>query len=204
MTTRLLVTSFGPFPGVPRNPSEELARRIVGNPRLRRVLGAPPQLLVMRTSYAAIASQLEPALAEKPDAVLMIGVARQARRLRVELRARNRASSLYPDVSGRTHQLTLDPLAPPERRSSAAERVLVALRSRGTEVRASRDAGRYLCNASYFRVLAEGGRAMFLHIPPLPSEPARRARILDVWTRACITAALALAAPSVSHFEPAG
>ena len=143
MTFRLLVTGFGPFPGMPRNHSEELARRIAENPRLRRVLGAPPELLILRTAYCAIADQLEPRLAEKPDAVLMIGVARRARHIRVELRARNRASALYPDASGRTHRLTLEPLGPPERRSAAAARVLVALRSRGTEVRASRDAGRY-------------------------------------------------------------
>lgn len=199
MTFRLLVTGFGPFPGVPRNPSEELARRVADSPRLHRVLGTPPRLLVMSTSYAALASQLEPALTEMPDAVLMIGIARQARRLRVELRACNRASSLHPDVSGRTPRRKLDPLGPPERRSPAARRVLVALRSRGIEVRASHDAGRYLCNASYFRALAENNQTVFLHIPQLPSRPASRARMLDRWTQACVTAALTFARPGIDR-----
>ncbi len=190
---RLLVTGFGPFPGMPRNPSAELARRIAQSPRLRRVLGAPAQLLVLHTAYSAIPTQLEPALAEKPDAVLMIGVARKARRLRVETRARNRASVVYPDASGRTHRVALDPTGPTERRSNAALQVLATLRSQGCDARASRDAGRYLCNASYFRVLAENDRTAFLHIPPLPCDPARRARMLEEWTRAGLAAAFALA-----------
>ena len=167
MRPRLLVVGFGPFPRVPVNPSGVLAARLAASPRLRRVLGGPPRLLVMRTAYAAIGAELEPALAGKPDAVLMIGVAMRARRIRVELRARNRASRLFPDASGSTaRRPTLEPAGPAERRNPAARQVLACLRGVGAVV--SRDAGRYLCNASYYRVLAEDCPAIFLHIPPLP------------------------------------
>lgn len=195
---RLLVTGFGSFPLVPINPSATLARRVAASPRLRRSIGASPRLLVLNTSYAAISAELEPALALRPDAVLMIGVARRATRIRVEGRAINRASRLFPDASGSVAaRLTLDPGGPPARRSASAAPVRVALRRVGAV--ASRDAGRYLCNASYYRVLGEGCPAVFVHIPPLPdaSRPRRverplRRRPLDAWTEALVDAALTL------------
>ena len=191
MTRTLLVTGFGPFPRVPVNPSAELAGRIASDPRLRRALGIPPRLLILRTAYAAIPAMLEPALCEGPDAVLMIGVAARASRVRVETRAVNRASQLFPDASGRAAgRLTLDRDGPAIRRSRAAARVLVALRRGGLAAISSRDAGRYLCNASYYRALAEPCPVVFLHIPPLPASGRRRA--LDLWTRAGVEAALAL------------
>ncbi|GEP00503.1 pyroglutamyl-peptidase I family protein [Methylobacterium haplocladii] len=207
---RLLVTGFGPFPGMPINPSATLARRIAASPRLRRTIGTAPTLLILKTSYAAIPEALEPALAQRPDAVLMIGVARRATRIRVESRASNRASRLFPDASGAVaRDLTLDRGGPSGRRSAEATRILVPLRTVGAI--ASRDAGRYLCNASYYRVLAEGCPAIFLHIPPLPdpSRPRRsrwrpRRRPLDAWTDAFVDAALILLAPArrlTAHLE---
>jgi len=191
VTRTLLVTGFGPFPRVPVNPSAELAARIAGDPRLRRLLGKPPRLLILRTAYEAIPAMLEPALSQHPDAVLMIGVAGRARRVRVETRALNRASRLFPDASGRVAgRLALDRDGPAIRRSAPAARVLVALRRRGLAAKSSRDAGRYLCNASYFRALAESCPVVFLHIPPLPR--VGRRTTLDLWTQAGVEAALAL------------
>lgn len=198
---RLLIVGFGPFPRVPRNPSGLLAKRIARLPRLRRVLGGSPRCLVMRTAYAAIPAELEPALAEEPAAVLMIGVSMRARRIRVEGRAQNRASRLFPDAGGRAaRNLALDPDGPPERRSREAARALVTLRRCGLDAAASRDAGRYLCNASYYRVLAGSRPTLFLHIPPLPrldrprrdaGQRSRRPRI-DVWADAFAQVALGL------------
>lgn len=198
---RLLVVGFGPFPGVPRNPSGELARAVAGSARLRRVLGEAPRCLVLRTAYAAIGSQLAPALAERPDAVLLFGVARRARRVRVEARARNRVSLLRPDASGRVAaRLLLDPEGPAERRSAHAARAVRLLRGHGMEASLSRDAGRYLCNASYFAALAEDRPTLFIHIPMPPSvdrpqraDRARRARPADRRLRAFTDLALALA-----------
>lgn len=177
MRPRLLIVGFGPFPRVPRNPSGVLAKRIAALPRLRFVLGGSPRLLVMRTAYAALSAELEPALAERPDAVLMIGLATRAKRMRVEFRARNRASRLFPDAGGRAApRLALDPDGPAERRSPAAARALVSLRRCGLDAAASQEAGRYLCNAAYYRALAEGRPTLFLHIPPFPrSDRPRKA-----------------------------
>ena len=142
MKPRLLVTGFGRFPGVSVNPSAEVARRVATSPRWRR-LGIEAEALVMPTAYAAIEAVLAPALAGGFDAVLMIGVAGRARHVRVERRAANRASLLSPDVERRRR--TAPALEPgPSHRTSRA----------GLPCRLSQDAGRYLCNASYFAASA--------------------------------------------------
>lgn len=178
----LLVTGFGPFPGMPRNPSETLARQ-VGRLGRNGIAGFPVRTLILRTSYAALSESLKPALAEKPAAVLMIGVAGRATRVRVEARALNRASRLFPDASGRMPKtLRLDREGPAQRAAPIAARALVRLKRQGVAAIPSRDAGRYLCNASYFQALAEPCPVLFLHIPPVraawrrAASPARKRR----------------------------
>jgi pyroglutamyl-peptidase len=199
---RILIVGFGAFPRVPRNPSGILARRIAASPRLRRVLGEAPHCLILRTAYAALDAQLAPALAEGPDAILMIGVAMRARRIRVEWFSRNRVSTLFPDADGwRPPFVSLTRGAPAQRRSLPAARALVALRFAGLDAAASRDAGRYLCNASYDRALQANRRALFLHIPRLP-DPARKGRLvlkrrlrpIASWTDAFVDVAIDLLA----------
>ncbi|MGU3536744.1 pyroglutamyl-peptidase I family protein [Methylobacterium sp. A54F] len=168
MRGRLLITGFGPFPGMPRNPSAALARRVAAEPVLR--LHGAPRVVILRTAYAAIPDALEPALAVRPAAVLMFGVAARAKRLRVEVRAANRASRLFPDASGATaRRLALDPGGPPARRCAAGPQALAILRRHGLAAAISREAGRYLCNASYYRALAEPCPVLFVHTPPVPA-----------------------------------
>ncbi len=51
---RLLVTGFGPFPGMPANPSAALAQRVAGSRPLAAVSASRPASLVLPTTYAAI------------------------------------------------------------------------------------------------------------------------------------------------------
>ena len=195
---RLLITGFGPFPRVPDNPSGRLARRLAALPRLRRILGGVPDCLVLDTRYGALDTQLAPALAARPEAVLMIGVAASRARVCVETRAVNRVSRLFPDASGAVaRRLALDPGAPALRRSPSAAAVRAALLRAGLPTAASRDAGRYLCNAAYFRVLAQGCPAVFLHIPMpprarRPRRPGAARHDPDLWAAAFAEAARAL------------
>ena len=169
---RLLVTGFGPFPGMSRNPSAEIARRVAAAPRWRR-LGVAAEALILPTTYAALADVLEPALAAAPDAVLMIGVAGRSRAVRIERQARNRASLLLPDAAGRRPQrLTLADGPAARRLGTSPERLSALLRRHGVACRVSHDAGRYLCNAAYFRALAGPVPVLFVHIPKPP--PRRR------------------------------
>lgn len=163
----LLITGFGPFPGMPLNPSAALARRVGALCRLRAP-AMPVRVLVLRTAYEALPRMLGPALDDRPVAVLMIGVAGRSRRVRVEDCARARASRLHPDASGRTQM--------PERggageplilRSRSVAPALACLKRHGVPTRRSHDAGRYLCNAAYRQALAENPAALFVHIPPV-------------------------------------
>lgn len=174
---RLLVTGFGPFPGMRRNPSAEIARRVAGSPRWRW-LGIEARALVLATTYAALHEEFDPALRQEPlAAMLMIGVAGRSKQVRIEARALNRASRLLPDASARVPAPLMLAFGPAFRRSSipiAASAVV--LRRRGVRCRLSQDAGRYLCNAAYFRALVEPGPTLFLHIPRPPRVRPRKTR----------------------------
>lgn len=165
---RILITGFGPFPGMPRNPSGGIARRVAALPRWR-ILGIEARALVLSTTYAALDDVLAPVLEEGFDAVLMIGVAGRSRRVRVETRATNRISILFPDAAGTQPTALARKSRPPARKAGVDPWIaLVALRRSGIDARLSRDAGRYLCNASYYRALAEASRVLFVHIPKPP------------------------------------
>jgi pyroglutamyl-peptidase len=95
-----------------------------------------------------------------------------ARVIRVERRAANRASLLSPDVERqRRTALTLADGASHRVSRASPLRTVRLLRRSGLACRVSQDAGRYLCNASYFAALAAPVPVLFLHIP---KPPARR------------------------------
>src|SRR5207247_368788 len=56
---------------------------------------------IFQTSYAAVDRDLPKLIARhKPDIVLMFGLAARTPHLRIEVRARNAQSILFPDVTG--------------------------------------------------------------------------------------------------------
>ncbi len=174
---RLLVTGFGPFPSMPRNPSAAAARAVAASPRWR-LHGVKTQALILTTAYGTLAREFDPPLAARPDAVLMIGVAGRSKQVRVEWRATNRRSTLFPDVAGERAEMPVAGRSRPVRWTPLPPRkMLLCLRRHGLPSRLSRDAGRYLCNAAYYRALGTGLPVLFIHIPksPDPNRPGRRA-----------------------------
>jgi pyroglutamyl-peptidase len=183
---RVVLAGFGPFPGVPFNPSAvlvgELARR--RRPALADIVCTTH---VFATSYAAVDRDLPKLFAEKPDLVLIFGVAGRRQYLSVETRARNALSVLYPDVSGhRPARGTIERGEPGALRGAAPfAQLLGAMRPSGFPARLSRDAGRYLCNYAYWRALERAPETptlvQFVHIPyiklprrvPPPPPPLR-------------------------------
>lgn len=176
---RILVTGFGPFPRVPHNPSAIIAERAAQAPLWRR-RGWQVDALVLETTYAALETQLVPALrCGGYDAVLMLGVAPRRKAVTPEMLARNRISRLFPDAAGRvgSADLRLDPECEAEKLRSHAplEAMLRTMRADGLKARFSRDAGRYLCNAALFTALRETDRnenrhVAFIHVPfPRPN-----------------------------------
>ena len=179
---RILLIGFGPFPGVPRNPSAILAERLAR--RRRPALTATIRTAhVFATTYAAVDSELPKLLAGRPDIVLMFGLAARRRQLCIETQARNAVSILFPDVCGyQPARSVIAPGGPAALRGGAPfARLLAAARASRMPARLSRDAGRYVCNYSYWRALEIAGRGhrplvQFVHIPRVrfESRPKRK------------------------------
>ena len=173
---RVLITGFGPFPGAPFNPSAALAIALA---RRRRpaLAGIERATHLFATTYASVDRDLPKLLAQKPDVVLMFGVAGRRRHLCIETRARNAVSLLFPDASGRRPAHGVIKLRGPAALAGNAPFARVA-GAAGPRARLSRDAGNYLCNYVYWRALehVRGTRPLvqFVHIPPVSAKPRPR------------------------------
>jgi pyrrolidone-carboxylate peptidase len=109
---KLLVTGFGPFPGVHHNPSGQIALAIGRSARLKRqgVQVSAHELIV---TYAALPDLAALIASEKPDAILMFGIAARTKQPRLEKRGENRTRPLSVDASGtRPKSRKLDDYAP--------------------------------------------------------------------------------------------
>jgi pyroglutamyl-peptidase len=176
---RILVTGFGPFPGAPFNPTQPLVARLV---RLRRPALRDVELSshIFPVTYAAVDRELPELLAlTRPHALLMFGLASRTRYVRLETRARNAVTTLWPDadharvrkgsIAGGADAMTFGPHVAKLRRAAEGT---------GVDARASRDAGSYLCNYLSWRAIeaTSGGTgpriAAFVHVPPLKRDGA--------------------------------
>jgi pyroglutamyl-peptidase len=170
---KILVTGFGPFPGAPTNPSAEIALWLARSKRAARF--ARVRAAVIPTVYAEISEFPHLIEREKPDAVLMFGLAGKTPWLRIETFGRNRASLFHADAArGKAGQVLVRGEASVLPVRAPVRRLLQAARGAGVEARLSGDAGGYLCNAAIFHALlsAKGKKPLvaFVHVPP----PRRR------------------------------
>ena len=172
---RMLVTGFGPFPGAPFNPTEALVARLL---RLRRPSLNDIELIghIFPVTYKDVDRELTELLASHhPHALLMFGLASRTAHVRIETRARNAVTTLWPDAG----------LTKPRRGSIAgdddalmfgphADKLLRAALTTGIDARISRDAGSYLCTYLSWRAIEATHRengprlAAFVHIPLFP------------------------------------
>lgn len=182
--TNVLITGFGRFPGAPFNPSTPLARAVAK--RQRPAFADVTRVLhIFAVSYTAVDRDLPKLIARhKPDIILMFGLAARTTHVRIEIRARNAKSTLFPDASG--FQPGARDIArgkPPSFGRAPFARLLGAARRSRVPTRLSRDAGRYLCNYIYWRALEasrSGTLAQFVHIPWVPlvkRRPGRKKRM---------------------------
>jgi pyroglutamyl-peptidase len=179
---RILITGFGPFPGAPYTPTQPLVARLT---RLRRPALDDVELSshIFPVTYTAVDRELPLALAKhKPHALLMFGLAGRTGYLRIETRARNAVTMLWPDAAQtRSRKGSITGGADAQRFGPHTAKLLRAATATGIDARASRDAGSYLCNYLSWRAIeaidaGNGPRlAAFIHIPPLArSGDARR------------------------------
>jgi pyroglutamyl-peptidase len=165
---RVLLTGFGPFPGVAENPSGWLAETLAVRKPAHDVELHGYVLPTEWDAVAALAPDLHAAL--QPHVMIHFGVSAGARGLRIERSAHNQTAPRH-DAGGRL------PVAPTISPAGAARldtglpvaEIAAHLRAQGFAASASPSCGRYLCNFLYYRSLewaqAQGRDALFVHVP---------------------------------------
>ena len=169
---RILITGFGPFPGAPHNPTMPLVARLL---RLRRPAFSEVELSghIFPVTYKAVDRELPQLLAERrPHALLMFGLASRTRHVRIETRARNAVTMLWPDADhARVRKGSITGDADAARFGPHAAKLLRAAVGTGIDARPSRDAGSYLCNYLSWRAIEAGSAGdgprltAFVHVP---------------------------------------
>ena len=173
MANTLLLTYFGPFPGVPVNPTVALAEGAV-----RALNTARPDLRVVArelpVSYDGSSAALRAALQEvQPDALISLGVAVGRDVVSLEQVAINLDSAGMEDNDG--DRRCDEPIAPDGREAYFSSLPVRAsferLHAAGEPVEISYTAGTYVCNHVFYegqRISRELGLSIpagFVHVP---------------------------------------
>src|ERR1700724_3583271 len=171
---RILITGFGPFPGAPFNPTMPLVKRLT---QLRRPALGDVDLIghIFHVTYATVDRELPALIAKhRPQGLLMFGLADRTAHVRVETRARNAVTTLFPDADrSRARKGSIAGGADALMFGPHTAKLLRAADSTGVDARASRDAGSYLCNYLSWRAIEATSKdngpalAAFVHIPLL-------------------------------------
>jgi pyroglutamyl-peptidase len=178
---RILVTGFGAFPGAPFNPTVPLVERLM---HLRRPAFDDIKLSshIFHVTYAAVDRELPRLLTKhRPHALLMFGLAARTQYLRIETRARNAITTIWPDADGtRIRKGSIAPGADALMFGPQIAKLLRAALATGIDARASRDAGSYLCNYLSWRAIEATQHksgphlAAFIHVPLLARDGTAR------------------------------
>lgn len=168
---KVLLTGFGPFPGIEANASALLVRRVL--PRARRRW---PDIVLhgatLPTEWERGPRRLARVLAKlEPDIAIHFGVATRARGFEIETWATNRCAT-SPDAAGRLPLSRYNDDDGPEMRPATlpVTAIVEAISAAGIPVSGSNDAGEYLCNRVLYVSLAQcaagkGRRVGFVHLP---------------------------------------
>ena len=130
---------------------------------------------IFHVTYATVDRELPQLLAaHRPHALLMFGLAARTPFLRIETRARNAITAIWPDADGtRLRKGAIAGTADALTFGPHSQKLLRAAQATGIDARASRDAGSYLCNYLSWRAIeatrSDDGPALaaFIHVPPL-------------------------------------
>jgi len=169
---RILLTGFGPFPGVPTNPSAWLAGTLAGQWPATELQGRI-HARIFPTEWQAAALLCDLCEALQPHVMIHFGVSEHAKTFRIEHSAHNRTAP-RADAGG---ALPAGPVISAE----GAERLDTALpaaaltrhlQTNGVAAVTSHSAGHYLCNFLYYHSLdwalrqSDPPLVLFVHVPP--------------------------------------
>lgn len=168
MSPRLLICGFSAFPEATRNPAQASVEALAAQGWSPE--GAKADYLTVPVAWRGSAEAILDRLAAAPaDSVLVVGVAVSAASFHVERLGRNCAAVERADDLGElwaSAQICEE--GPEELRSVAPTRSMVAAITReGLAAELSDDAGDYLCNFTYYRLMAAQAAptVAFLHVP---------------------------------------
>ncbi len=199
---RVLVTGFGPFPGAPTNPTLAVLRLL----EACGVDGVDLAFAQLPVTFAGVAPALREAARHRPDAVLLLGLAKSRVVLNVETLARNVAGHVTPDTDGFLPSApTLVDGAPHVRAATwPAAAILAALHAAGHEAILSDDAGAYVCNAALFHALGDrlAPSVGFLHVPPTRDDGAETGPLAETLAAAVRTVVGVLASTRAPPIPP--
>lgn len=204
----ILVAGFQPFGANDHNPSAAIARALDGQEveGIRFVACGP--LPVVYGECASVA--IDAARRLGADVIVAFGLSTRSRAIKVEQVARNRCTAGDPDNAGTCREGEPIEAAGPAlaRTTIDAERVVAALDAAGIACSLSEDAGGYVCNDLYYRLLraqAQGTSpaVLFLHVPQdadrSPQLPGALARALAIALAASVRSTRVAEEPSSSE-----
>ena len=179
-SVRVLVTGFGPFPGVSHNASASVVLGLAGSAAEPGFEIATAIIPVVWANARAAAR--EAAARFQPHAILHFGVSKQAAGFEVEMRAFNLSGPKEDHAGVMRPEKPLVRAGKPVLASTMPARDLVeALAKDGFPAALSADAGRYLCNALFYWSLCDaevhGRLVSFIHLPALGAEDAVKPRL---------------------------
>ena len=169
----VLLTGFGPFPGLADNPTGKLVPELARRGRVEFPAYDFETEILATVWQAAPPRAAELHAHHEPALVLHFGVAKSAQGFRIESQARN-ACQLTLDAHGDVPATKIiSPGGPHTRPVTIPTRDIISqLQQRGYPVELSDDAGDYLCNAVLYHSLnaasATASRVPatgFIHIP---------------------------------------
>jgi pyroglutamyl-peptidase len=170
--TMVLITGFGPFPGVPENATMRLVPALVDRAR-KAYSDIRIEAEILPTEWRVAPARLDALYRNhKPDVALHFGVSSRARGFEIEARGRN-VRALASDACGELPDSICIAEDGPDLSAATLPvvRIVDELRRMGLAAFVSRDAGTYLCNALLYTTLDVAAqsetsvRAGFIHIP---------------------------------------
>ena len=162
----ILLTGFEPFGGAAINESWETVKQFQG----KDISGYHVETALLPVVYDDMAKPLEEAIARhKPEVVISFGVGSSV--IQVEILAHNGYNPAKPlDNKGNAPpRLEIAPHAAAQLFTSLpTPAILAALSAEKIAARASNDAGGYLCNECFYRLMLLPGPSVrgFVHVPP--------------------------------------
>lgn len=181
MKPSILITGFGPFPGVATNASGLLVPKLARAAR-KRFADCEFHTAILPTQWQRGTARARAAFVRSDaDISIHFGVSSRADGFVIERRGVNACLQTSDSAGALPQGLLLDPVGPARRPATLPVQAIVSrLKARGLPVVSSDDAGGYLCNAVLYQSLglaAARPRAIagFVHLPAYLADPDQAA-----------------------------